>query len=506
MPSSDYADWKAPKADEALLVWPPPADLPALISSQLRSLSTQPAFLAGVALSEVRHSARAFLGHTDNAPLIATGHQTGLHHPGVWIKNVIIHHLALATSGRAVHLAVDTDQPKHLFLRFPTSLDGSTPPVSLPLTDDPDLTSAPWTGRLSAPSPAHATQLQRRFTSAAATYPFTPLASRFLSTLRRSSLEEGVLPPVFVSALHELDWHLGLRYDALLASPLWEYEGFLLLCVELMTRAPEYAKHYNQALAQYRRFEGITTPGRPMPDLGTTPDSVELPLWLDDHSLGHRSRLTVYRTPEGWSLTVAGESFTPRPLGGYETATDLRAFLRRHNRRLAPRALTLTTFMRLVVADVFVHGIGGGRYDQVTDLTLASFFQVQPPKFIVATGTLLFPGAARRTRSCVECVRQEGHRLNHNFLGPAKKRHLDAIAAAPRHSPARTAAFLLMHSELDVARQRAPSLADWASRLSQATLDAELDAVLFDRELFYALQPESRLHAWMESLSALLRT
>ena len=37
------------------------------------------------------------------------------------------------------------------------------------------------------------------------------------------------------------------------------------------------------------------------------------------------------------------------------------------SRALRPRALTLTLFARLCVADFFIHGIGGGKYDEVTD-------------------------------------------------------------------------------------------------------------------------------------------
>ena len=48
---------------------------------------------------------------------------------------------------------------------------------------------------------------------------------------------------------------------------------------------------------------------------------------------------------------------------GIIPAAQLAAWLRRHNLRLAPRALTLTMYFRVLLADQFVHGIGGGRYD-----------------------------------------------------------------------------------------------------------------------------------------------
>ena len=34
---------------------------------------------------------------------------------------------------------------------------------------------------------------------------------------------------------------------------------------------------------------------------------------------------------------------------------------------LRPRALTLTIWARLLIADLFVHGIGGAKYDRISD-------------------------------------------------------------------------------------------------------------------------------------------
>jgi hypothetical protein len=505
MQPTAYADWKAPKEDGGLLIWPALSDLPEKIDRQRRTLDAYQWLLHGEPLGEVRRRAKAFIGHTSDTPVIATGHQTELHHPGVWVKNAVIHHLAVLTGGRAVHLAVDTDQPKHLTLRFPTSRDGSTPAAELALTDDPALAAAEWAGRLSAPSPVHATMLERQFLAASTGYGFESAAERVLASLRRASLEEGVLPPVLVSALHELDWSLGLRYDALLASPLWDYEGFLLLCMEMMSRADSFAATYNAALAWYRQKEGITAPGRPMPDLRVSADQVELPLWLDDLSSGSRSRLHMVRRGTHWVLRVGAGEFSAVTAGGFESANELRSLLRSCNHRIAPRALSLTMFMRLVLSDVFVHGIGGGRYDQITDRILTAFWGIDQPMFVVATATLHFPWSQGRDRACVPCVLQEGHRLRHAVLGGAKQRYLSAISESPRRSPARKAAFLSMHAELESRRSNAPQLTDWEGRLASARRAAEQDAVLFDRELFYALQPRERLLKLIDSVGSALR-
>jgi hypothetical protein len=48
-------------------------------------------------------------------------------------------------------------------------------------------------------------------------------------------------------------------------------------------------------------------------------------------------------------------------------------------------------YMRLIVGDIFVHGIGGGKYDQLTDAIMHEFFGIQPPDFIVASATMRLP-------------------------------------------------------------------------------------------------------------------
>ncbi|HYM91801.1 MAG TPA: hypothetical protein VEW91_09235, partial [bacterium] len=59
--------------------------------------------------------------------------------------------------------------------------------------------------------------------------------------------------------------------------------------------------------------------------------------------------------------------------------------------RIRPKAITLTMFARLCLGDLFVHGVGGGRYDRVTDALIAEVFGLTPPPYVVATATLCLP-------------------------------------------------------------------------------------------------------------------
>ena len=48
-------------------------------------------------------------------------------------------------------------------------------------------------------------------------------------------------------------------------------------------------------------------------------------------------------------------------------------------------------FARMLVGDVFLHGIGGGKYDELTDVLIQRFYSVQPPRYLVLSATLRLP-------------------------------------------------------------------------------------------------------------------
>jgi hypothetical protein len=77
--------------------------------------------------------------------------------------------------------------------------------------------------------------------------------------------------------------------------------------------------------------------------------------------------------------------------GGPERAVDGIVELARRGVKLRSRALVTTLFARLVLGDLFLHGIGGAKYDQVTDAIIERLFGIQPPGFLVLSATLLMP-------------------------------------------------------------------------------------------------------------------
>src|SRR5688572_11878801 len=249
-----YGEWKAPAEDGQMLIWPEPEQLRRdTLDNAKRLASADSTKIQNLPLSELRRATRGWLGHRDDArPIIATGHQAELYHPGVWVKDALTNALAAQLAGEAYHFAVDTDEPKHLVLRWPGG--------SEPLTDD-RTGGVEWAGRLSPPTPAHIRHLSDTFGAASAGWSFKPLVGEFLSSLRRLSLESLDLGSALTSATHALDWELGLRHHALVVSPLCHSEPYLAFVHHILSRADAFAADYNAALGEYRRERRIRTPG-----------------------------------------------------------------------------------------------------------------------------------------------------------------------------------------------------------------------------------------------------
>ncbi len=486
-PTAHYPDWKAPAEDGKLLIWPAPGELLRQTRENLDRLSREQTQIQNIPLNEIRRAMRTFVGHDDARPLLASGHQTELYHPGVWAKDALLHAAAKQIDGQAYHLAVDTDAPKHLTLRFPGG--------ALPITDDPKITSASWCGLLDSPSPAHLKSIRNQFAEAARGWNFQPMFGSILDSLRRLALESGNFSSALTNAQHELGWELGLRHHALLASPIWASEPFLLFVHHTLARADRFAADYNSALQEYRDQHGMRTRSRPMPDLFIGPDAIEMPFWLDDLSSGARVRPSVFRSDRGWMLQLASgaEFILDANCDGWEGARNLSRWLASNSHRLSPRALMLTMFCRLCLVDQFTHGIGGGRYDQVTDALITRYFGIEPPKFSVTTATLYFPDAVGRPRVCVPCVIHEGHRLRHSVLGERKMQLVAQIDALPRHSHERETVFQEMHNQLEAEARRSEAVQRWKHKLSETIRQEREEQTLFDRELFCAIQPRERL-------------
>jgi hypothetical protein len=138
-------------------------------------------------------------------------------------------------------------------------------------------------------------------------------------------------------------------------------------------------------------------------------------------------------------LAADGHTLVELPAGA-EAAV---AVIGRSGEIFAPKALANTLFARIFVCDLMIHGVGGGRYDRVTDGVCRRYYGVEPPAFVVASITMYLPlGAHIVSEEEVAAAKERFNRLEHNpdeLLGEVEfdspdEQHLAATLAAEKTS------------------------------------------------------------------------
>src|SRR5439155_16156781 len=119
-----------------------------------------------------------------------------------------------------------------------------------------------------------------------------------------------------------------------------------------------------------------------------------------------RRRVFARRVNGGWELTDRQGLILKSPIEDWPTtgpSSRLKAA------KLRPRALITTMYARLVLSDLFIHGIGGAKYDELTDLIIRRFFGIEPPAYITATATFRLP--IDRPNVSLDDVRSSAQRI-----------------------------------------------------------------------------------------------
>jgi hypothetical protein len=337
--------------------------------------------------------------------VVVTGHQPEIYHPGIWVKDFLLQRLADETGAAAIDLVVDSDGFDSVGVHSPClspevrvcrsylavgTADGCFARSAVPPVADIELFRVSGAQQLATlPSPS----IGRHF-------------DRFCALLTEAAADAGDLGELVTFARRRYEAEAGTDYHELPVTSMAGSRSFARFVAHIALDAMRFAEVYNGALAAYRARTGTRTAAQPFPDLRVEGDLVELPLWHLDSG-----RTTVWvRTGERPGIIVDGETLVT--LDDCDSAADT---LARSSLKPAPKALLLTLFARTLVADLFIHGIGGGRYDRVTDDVMRGFFGIEPPGFAVASLTMYLPlGAPVVDERDIEEASAAIHRLAHN--------------------------------------------------------------------------------------------
>ena len=401
-----HAKRRAPREHGQAIIEPPLTQAGELLAENAATVASYTGEIAGVSLAELAELARRelveratnYVRQYRNVPplscerLIVAGHQPQMFHPGVWLKNFALDRLARQLEATAVNLLIDNDLVRYAAVNAPA---GSVQqPRQVQVVFDEASAAVPYEERQILDRDLW-TSFGGRLREQVEPFVSHPLIEEYWPRAIAASLSQSNLGRALAEARHQLEGAWGLKTLELPLSHMAESESFELFAAHLLLEAPRFAEIHNQALAEYRQAHRIRNGAHPVSDLAVQGGWIEAPLWVWSQADPRRRRLFVRQVGEALELTDR-EGFTQRiPLQPGATAGKLLAAgladLRKEGMKFRPRALITTMFARLLAGDLFLHGIGGAKYDELTDRIIGQFFDLRPPAYVTLTATALLP-------------------------------------------------------------------------------------------------------------------
>ena len=407
-----YRRLRAPDKDGELLLvpsWPeclrlPRSNATILADADFRVLDRSFQTLRREVRAEVLQLAREYTSSYAELPdapapdplktqIIMSGHQPQLFHPGVWAKNFLIDRLAADCDAQApsvaVQVIIDYDTMRDHAIRVPTGTIDKPHVVTQPY--DAFAEPLPFEQRLTVDPNTLAT-FAERVSDSMRPFVSEPIVNRLWPNVLSAVERDRPLGHAFAEARHQLERAVGMQTLEVPLSLIADKPGFLRFALHLLAQHETLVARYNSRLAEYRTVHRLRSAAQPLPDLRREGEWQEMPFWF--WTKEDPTRRALWIQPNHDSLLVGdhGRCWTlPNPLHTPDAAMDEMQTMVSSGFAIRPRALTNTLFLRLFACDCFVHGIGGAKYDQITDLLMGDLFACETPGLITASQTIRLP-------------------------------------------------------------------------------------------------------------------
>lgn len=463
-------------------------------------------------------------------PWMITGHQPELFHLGVWYKNLLTARAAADAGALGLNLIVDSDLVASGGLRVPTGTISQLALDTVPFI----AARGPWeevSVTDTAGLAAAADQIQQHL----APLGIVPVLYNLWPVVQRTARDSGHLAHGLIAARLALETSLGVTNYELPLSRLCETEPFRWFVAHLLLHLPQFVALYNHIVRNYRDQHRIRSTTHPVPDLaapttaGSADQWYEAPFWVWRAGAQRRQRLfarqheqTIELRDEHVILGTLPLPMNHEPLDQMVRALTL---LAESGLRIRTRALTTTLFARVHLGDLFVHGIGGAKYDEMTNQLIHLFYGVPVPALAVATATRFLPiGEPKSAAESFPSLAELAHLQRDLVFCP--ERHLPD-SATPAIEALRLEKFALIaesqayrrgerQDSAEVARARHRRLRDLSAALQPAVaaertrLAALIEAaqaaqdqqrIRRNREYSWVLFPQASLAELVQSIS-----
>src|SRR3989337_1320886 len=320
-----------------------------------------------------------------NIPIVQTSHEPILYHPGIWIKNHLAHYLVKKLGGISVNMIVDNDACNMGLMYVPilSNISASVGKVAFVKNKD------------------HVAYEEIVFDDFE---PILQFKEEVIDLLSKNILREDIKTTIedmqdmfgqFINRMGEgyqqgcsdmvglltaarrsLEADFGIENLEVPVSWMCDTDGFYHFLLHILYESERFAKIYNDILAEYRRIHKIRSKANPLPDLKIMGNLIEIPFWVWKAG-GQRAKCYRVNEREDIKITDGADILVilKKKEGAMENLSRLKALMET-GIKIRPRAITMTMFSRMFFSDVFIHGMGGAKYDTITDEIIKEFFGI----------------------------------------------------------------------------------------------------------------------------------
>lgn len=285
----------------------------------------------------------------DNKLIISNGHQPEIQHPGILFKDILTHLIAKKLNAIAIHIIVDTDATEF--------------EISLPKSKNQFL----FLNHIHIKSNEIFSKFKLKESEKKEIIDYLEILKEELNLFIPenyilisleyinfiiSELEKNTsLTKISFLIREKFFKENSIEIYQVPISELIQLSSFQFLVNLIKNNFDSFREAYNSSLTDYRKEHKIKNHAQPIPDL----NEEELPFWVLNCSTNERATLKKNEALE--------------------------------DKIILPKAITLTMFLRLFLSDFFIHGKGGGRYEEVSEKIYEKFFKIKASPYSVASIT-----------------------------------------------------------------------------------------------------------------------
>lgn len=409
-----------PKNDKEILIKPAFKDIPGLIDSNIERFKSYKFNISGIPFPEFRKHTRTEIleksreysewiwsicsklkiGHNIDASyfhnlytpdkiIIQTGHPPILAHPGVLIKISLANIIAKKIRGIGINMVVDNDTFHNNWLNIP-NINGLSSSIEK-IEFIPNLLHNLAFEEARYTDLRQLTTFKKGVLRTLSNHDMKDTFIIFIDMVIELFKEIQHFSDLFTAARHAYLQRFNISNLEIPVSLICETESFLKFFLHITKDIRNFVRIYNSTLEEYRKLKKISSKANPLPDLMEKGFVIELPFWIwREHK--PRERLFASILNKKYVSLI----YENRIIINFDfdkngnSSENLKALksLTSTGIKIRPRAIVNTMYSRMFFSDLFIHGVGGAKYDMITDQIIRAFFGVEPPGYAMITATL----------------------------------------------------------------------------------------------------------------------